>query len=136
MSNRAITILIGCVLVIVLGTLGVRAYLKKDEAPVQATTAPVKKDKQRTAVRVVVTQCVRHYGKTEATGYIENVGNVDLHHVTVNSIWKNSAGLVIRNQVVYALKDGKLAPGERKEYQDVTDLVTATKCNAEPIDWW
>lgn len=136
MSNRAITILIGCVLIIVLGTLGVRAYLKQEEAPVQVTQKPVKKEKQTTAVRVVVTECVRHYGKTEAKGYIENVGNVPLHHVTVNSIWKNSAGMVIQNQVVYALTDGNLAPGERKEYQDVTDLVTATKCNAEPIDWW
>lgn len=136
MSDRAIGILIGCVLIAVLGTLGVRMYLKKDEAPVQVEQTAKKKQKQETLVRVKVTECVRRYGRTEATGYIENVGNVDLHYVTVNSIWKNTAGLVIQTNVVYALKNGKLAPGQRKEYHDVTDLVTATKCNAEPIDWW
>ena len=68
--------------------------------------------------------------------YIENVGTVDLHYVTVKSIWKNAAGMVIETNEIYALSNGALAPGDRKEFHDVTDLTTAARCNAEPIDWW
>lgn len=93
-------------------------------------------ERPRTAVRAWLTDCKRVYGRTESIGYIENVGNVDLHYVTVTSIWKNAEGQVIGTDTVYALQNDELAPGERRTFHDVTRLTSAQKCNVEPLDWW
>lgn len=122
---------------LVLGILLYRAWLagvapSEPAADEDASTAVA----PRTAVRVKLTECRRVYGRTESTGYIENVGNVELHYVTVTSIWKNAQGQVIGTDTVYALQSDELAPGERRVFHDVTTLTTAQKCNAEPLDWW
>ena len=135
MSDRAISILIAVVVLAVMGTLGIRYYLTREEAPQVVEQAPAKKEKPQTAVDVGVTRCERKNDRTESTGYIQNVGNVDLHYVTVNAIWKDGNGLVIKTDLIYALNDGKLAPGERKVFHAFTDLPAA-KCNAEAVDWW
>lgn len=136
MTDRSITILIVAAVILIIGTLLVRSYFMEEAGGPSPGAAEEETVKPRTAVRVKLTDCTRRYGRTESRGYIENVGNVDLHFVTVKSIWKNSSGLVIHTDTAYALKGEVLRPGERKKFEDVTQITTATKCNAEPIDWW
>lgn len=135
MSDRAISILIALVVLAALGTLGVHYYLGNEAAPQQVPTAPRQTTTPKTAVDVRVTRCERHNARTESSGYIENVGNVDLHFVTINVIWKNSSGLVIETDSTYALNNGKLSPGDRKAFRAFTNLPAA-RCNAEALDWW
>lgn len=135
MSDRAISILIALVVLAVMGTLGVRYYMNRDLTTQTVKTAPPKKEKPRTSVEVRVTQCERKNDRTGSSGFIENTGNVDLHYVTVNAIWKDANGLVIETDRIYALNNGKLEPGQRKKFQAFTTLPAA-KCNAEAVDWW
>ena len=129
-------ILIVVVVAAVMGTLGVRYYLdSRQPAPVEKKEA-ASQEKQQTAVAVRVTHCGRdENGRTQMTGYIDNVGSVDLHYVTVNAIWKNADGLPISIDRIYALRSGKLAPGASKQFQAFTYLPAA-RCNAEAVDWW
>lgn len=135
MSDRALAILIAIVVVAVMGALGVWQYLGRQQQAPQISKPPVKTVKAQTLVEVNVTQCERNKGRTEITGYIRNVGNVDLHYVTVDAIWKDAVGLPIKTDLVYALTNEKLPPGASKPFHAFTNLPAA-KCNAEAVDWW
>ncbi|MCB1692756.1 MAG: FxLYD domain-containing protein, partial [Pseudomonadales bacterium] len=94
------------------------------------------KDKTRTSVRVHVETCNKSFAKTAMGGYIENTGTVDLHYVTVETIWKNKDGLVVSTDLVYVLNGDTLAPGARKTFSDSSNLPSVARCNANPVDWW
>lgn len=129
------TILIAIVVLAVMGWLGARYYMNENQPqPVEHKT-PKKTVKKETAVQVRVTNCSRKDGRTEMTGYIDNVGNTDLHYVTVDAIWKDAQGLPIKTDRLYALNNGKLAPNKSKKFHAFTELPAA-KCNAEAVDWW
>lgn len=135
MSDRAITILIFIVVAAVMGVLGERYFIRSNQPEQAQQHAPKQKVKQETAVFVQVTRCERKNGRTEMTGHIVNVGNTDLHYVTVDAIWKDGAGLPIKTDRLYALNNGDLAPNESKEFHAFTELPAA-RCNAEAVDWW
>lgn len=136
MSDRAMAILIALVVIAVMGTLGVRYYLDSQQPAQPEKKQTENQEKAQTAVAVRVTHCGRdENGRTYMTGYIDNVGNVDLHYVTVNAIWKNADGLPISVDRIYALRSGTLAPGASKQFQAFTNLPAA-RCNAEALDWW
>ena len=136
MSDRAVAVLIVVVVVAIMGTLGVRYYLDSRQPVQEEEKQTEDQSKSQTAVAVRVTHCGRdESGRTQMTGYIDNVGNVDLHYVTVNAIWKNADGLPISIDRIYALRSGKLAPGASKQFQAFTYLPAA-RCNAEAVDWW
>ncbi|HKI75239.1 MAG TPA: FxLYD domain-containing protein [Pseudomonadales bacterium] len=137
MSDKALALLIAIVVVAVMGTIGVRYYMKRElQVPEVAAPAPAR-EKPQTLVRVHMTSCQRGSdNRIEMTGDIENVGNVDLHYVTVNVIWKNAEGLAIKADLIYALTNSQLAPGGKKTFHAFTDLTTAARCNAEAVDWW
>ena len=128
-------VLIAVVVAAVMGFLGYRYYQQENQPPPEEHKAAVKKEKPNTAVYVRVTQCDRKNDRTESTGYIENVGNVDLHYVSINAIWKNADGLIIKYDRVLALNNGTLAPGKRKTFHAFTE-APAARCNAEAVDWW
>ena len=90
-----------------------------------------------TQVKAVLTECNRSRGtRTIAKGHITNIGNVDLHYVTVKVLWLNDSGLLVEANETYALNNDILPPGESREFIDVTQKVSAVKCNVETIDWW
>jgi hypothetical protein len=139
MSNRNLAILIATAVLLVVGGLVFRAFFD-DRKPGAVTpgTAPASEDETRTGVRVRVSGCNREseQGPTVLVGYAENSGNVDLHYVTVQSIWKNSAGQVIASDTLYAVNGQSLAPGERVTFTDSSAVRGVARCNAEAIDWW
>lgn len=137
MSDRSLTIITMVLVSIVLGVLLSRAYLQ--ESPVahgQVDETEVVEPKRFTRVSARSTSCSRVAGRTQIKGYVENTGNVTLSMVTVQSLWKNDAGLILGRGLVYVVnRNEPLAPGERREFEDVTQLSNITKCNVEPVDW-
>ncbi len=69
-------------------------------------------------------------------GHITNIGNVDLHYVTVKLLWLNSAGLLVEAKETYVLNNEVLPPGESRPFIDFSQKVSAVRCNVETIDWW
>ncbi|XOV88920.1 MAG: FxLYD domain-containing protein [Pseudomonadota bacterium] len=137
MTDRTLSVLIAAFVLVIVGGLIYRNHFRQAVVTpdLPATTEGVR-DTTETRVRVRVTECVRDFGRTRMTGIVSNTGNVDLHYVTVRAIWKNAAGGVIGSDVLYALNDGQLPPGEVITFNDVTELTTASRCNAEAVDWW
>lgn len=139
MSSRSLAFLIAMAVLLVVGGLVFRAFLNESEpGAVTPRTAPASEDETRTGVRVRVSGCNREseQGPTVLVGYAENSGNVDLHYVTVKSIWKNSAGQMIASDTLYAVNGQRLAPGERVTFTDSSPVRGVARCNAEAMDWW
>ena len=138
MSDRNLATIIAVVVFLVLAGLLHGTYFQKEEhsvsvAPTVEVTAPKETE---TRIKVRVTGCRRDYGRTVMRGTVQNTGNVDLHYIRVRSIWKNQQGGVVSTDMIYALTGGSLAPGKLKEFEDVSDLTSVARCNAEGVDWW
>ena len=139
MTNQKLTILIVVVVVAVVGTLLYRDWpqsVVEDSAltvPEKASSEP----KRSTQVKAILTECNKRRGaKTTMKGHITNVGNVDLHYVTVKLLWLNSAGLLVEAKETYVLNNEILPPGESRPFIDFSQKVSAVRCNVETIDWW
>lgn len=136
MSDRAVTVLIGLVLACAAGYLVM--FLTSEEgadatkAAEQAGAEPLR----RPGVTVHMSDCRRRGDKVEVIGYVENTGSVDLTHVTVQTLFKTKAGLVLRTGVAYAVDGQPLPPGERREFNDATNGSRVTSCRVEILDWW
>ena len=138
MKDRSLTLLIAGVVVVVLGVLMFRAYVEPEKEPEKAV-APVVEQKgepRRTSAWAILRECGKSNNRIEARGYIENTGNVDLNYVKVKVIWMNKYGLVLEENEMYALNNEILAPGETKNFTDVTERSSVTQCNVEPLDFW
>ena len=127
------------VVVVVVGTLLYRDWpqsVVEDSAltvPEKASSEP----KRSTQVKAILTECNKRRGaKTTMKGHITNVGNVDLHYVTVKLLWLNSAGLLVEAKETYVLNNEILPPGESRPFIDFSQKVSAVRCNVETIDWW
>lgn len=137
MTDKSITILAVVLVALVLGILLFRVYV--EEPPVRErhvnelqSTEP----KRQTSVIAKSTSCSRVGGRTQVHGYVENTGNVTLTMVIVQPLWKNAAGLVVDTGLVYVVsKDAPLLPGERREFEDVTQRSNISRCNVVPLDW-
>lgn len=139
MTDQKLTILIVVVVVLVLGILVFRNWPQLSEEefalplPEKTSSAP----KRSTLVKAVLTECNKRPGaRTTAKGHITNVGNVDLHYVTVKLLWLNSAGLLVEAKETYVLNNEILPPGESRPFIDFSQKVSAVRCNVETIDWW
>ncbi len=138
MKDRSLTILISAIVIIVVGVLVYRAYLMPAPLPEGTVTTEVLpyEEARETSAWAVISECRRSGGRTVATGIVENTGNVDLNYVTVKVMWINRAGLIVEENEMYALNNEKLAPGETKQFTDVTERTTVVQCNVEPVDYW
>ncbi|MEX0941981.1 MAG: FxLYD domain-containing protein [Pseudomonadales bacterium] len=141
MSDRSLAFLIAAAVLILVGGLVANSFLGAPQRPLAVeteTSGPDKIDQTRTGVRVRVSNCSREsgYGRTLLEGYVENTGNVDLHYVTVKSIWKDLNGRVIATTTTFAVNGNRLAPGERVEFTDSSEESDVDRCNVEAIDWW
>ena len=139
MSNRFLTGLIVVAVILVIGTLVYRSSPsdKKSELPTQTNAKEVEKPRS-TQVKARLESCRRDKGskQTLAQGYIENIGNADLHYVTLEIQWQNRLGTTIEANEIYVLRDEALAPGKRKEFVSTTDNRIAMRCNVRKVDWW
>ena len=139
MTNQKLTILIVAVVVLVVGTL---LYRDRPQSGAKDSALPVPEEsssepKRSTQVKTILTECNKRRGaRTTAKGHITNVGNVDLHYVTVKLLWLNSAGLLVEAKETYVLNNEILPPGESRQFIDFTQKVSAVRCNVETIDWW
>lgn len=139
MTDQKLTILIVVVVVLVVGTIVFRNWPQLSEegsalpVPEKSSSEP----KRSTLVKAVLTECNKRPGaRTTAKGHITNVGNVDLHYVTVKLMWLNSVGLLVEAKETYALNNEILPPGESRPFMDFTQKVSAVRCNVETVDWW
>ncbi|MBT5155244.1 MAG: hypothetical protein HOM44_14240 [Gammaproteobacteria bacterium] len=139
MTDQKLTILIVVVVVLVLGILVFRNWPQLSEEefalplPEKTSSAP----KRSTLVKAVLTECNKRPGaRTTAKGHITNVGNVDLHYVTVKLMWLNSVGLLVEAKETYALNNEILPPGESRSFIGFSQKVSAVRCNVETVDWW
>jgi hypothetical protein len=139
MTDQKLTILIVVVVVLVLGTIVFRNWPQLSEEefalplPEKTSSAP----KRSTLVKAVLTECNKRPGaRTTAKGHITNVGNVDLHYVTVKLMWLNSVGLLVEAKETYALNNEILPPGESRSFIGFSQKVSAVRCNVETVDWW
>jgi len=83
-----------------------------------------------------VRECSRIGNRSRLLGTVKNTGNSELVLVTVQSLWKNNDGLVLGRGVVFVVnRSDPLAPGDSRDFEDVTQLSNITKCNVEPLDW-
>lgn len=138
MSDRILTGLIALAVVLVIGTLAYRSQIS--EPPVQVTSTPAAtetKTKRSTQLRARIEKCRREdNGKTFADGYIENIGNADLHFVTVEVRWIDRLGNIVEANELYVLRDETLAPGARKQFISTTENTVAVTCKVRKVDWW
>ena len=139
MTDRKLTLLIVAALVLVLGTIVVRNWPQSSEegfaSPMQEKSSL--EPKRSTLVKAVLSECNKRPGaKTTAKGHITNVGNVDLHYVTVKLMWLNSVGLLVEAKETYALKNEILPPGESRSFIGFSQKASAVRCNVETVDWW
>ena len=139
MTDQKLTILIVVVVVLVLGILVFRNWPQLSEEefalplPEKTSSAP----KRSTLVKAVLTECNKRPGaRTTAKGHITNVGNVDLHYVSVKLMWLNSVGLLVEAKETYALNNEILPPGESRSFIGFSQKVSAVRCNVETVDWW
>ncbi len=138
-NQRYALIAIVTICLVAVGVLVYRDYAGRTAAPEATAPAegPPEQAEVKTSVRVTLTACNRTpSGRMRMDGYILNTGTGPLHFVTVRSIWKNRAGLEIGTETFYALNGAALDPGDRKTFSHTTDLASAARCNAEPVDWW
>ena len=137
MNDRSLTILATVLVSVVLGILLFRAYVG-DPPPEEKPSDEIqtREPKRLTSVSAKSTSCTRVAGRTQIHGYVENTGNVTLTMVIVQPVWKNAAGLVLDTGLVYVVnQDTPLLPGERREFEDVTQLSNISRCNVVPLDW-
>lgn len=137
--QRYALIAIVAICLLAVGFLVYRDYAGRSAAPESSapSEALAEEAEVKTSARVTLTACNRTpSGRMRMDGYILNTGTGPLHFVTVRSIWKNRAGLEIGTETFYALNGAALGPGDRKAFSHTTDLASAAKCNAEPVDWW
>ncbi|HAT25927.1 MAG TPA: hypothetical protein DCS89_02840 [Gammaproteobacteria bacterium] len=139
MTDQKLTILIVVVVVLVVGTIVFRNWPQLSEegsalpVPEKSSSEP----KRSTLVKAVLTECNKRPGaRTTAKGHITNVGNVDLHYVTVKLLWLNSVGLLVEAKETYALNNEILPPGESRPFMGFSQKVSAVRCNVETVDWW
>jgi hypothetical protein len=138
MSDRAITITAGILIFIIIGGLLFRSIPEStgvaSRGGVEAELAITPKTISRVIARVE--DCSQVGQRTRLKGYVVNTGNSTLSLVTVQSIWKNSAGFILARGLVYVVsREQPLEPGERRDFDDVTKLSNVRKCNVEPLDW-
>lgn len=139
MTDQKLTIMIVVAVMLVVGTLLYRDWPKLgvEESALTVPEKTVSEPKRSTQVKAILTECNKRPGaKTMAKGHITNVGNVDLHYVTVKFLWMNSAGLLVEAKETYVLNDEILPPGESRPFVDFTRKVSAVRCNVETVDWW
>ena len=139
MTNQKLTALIASLVVLVVGTLLYRDWpqLRAEDSSLPVPEKSASEPQRSTQVKATLTECNKRPGaKTSAKGYITNVGNVDLHYVSVKLLWLNSAGLLVEAKETYVLNNEILPPGESRQFMDFTQKVSAVRCNVETIDWW
>jgi hypothetical protein len=138
MSDRALTIIAVLSILVVVGGLLWRSLPDSTSEETESkldqevTIAP----KSISRVIAKVQDCSQVGHRTRLTGYVVNTGNTTLSLVTVQSLWKNNAGLVLARGLVYVVsRENPLEPGERRAFEDVTKLSSVRKCNVEPLEW-
>ncbi|MCB1645782.1 MAG: FxLYD domain-containing protein [Pseudomonadales bacterium] len=136
MSDRTISIIIGIAILALIGYLVKVTYFEEVAPPAEVVVVKEEAPKKKPGVRAAVEDCSQRDGRTEMTGYVENVGNTRLSFVTVTTLWKNAQGLVIERGTVYVVQEDILNPGERRSFHDVSEKTTVVKCNVEVADWW
>lgn len=139
MTNQKLTVLIAFAVVLVVGTLLYRDWpqLRAEDPILPVPENAGSEPKRSTQVKARLTECnKRPGGKTSAEGLIINVGNVDLHYVSVKILWLNSAGLLVEAKETYVLNNEILRPGDKRQFTEFTQKVSAVRCNVETIDWW
>ena len=139
MTDQKLTILIVAVVVLVVGTLLFRDWsqLGEEDSALPVPEKSSSEPKRSTQVKARLTECSKLPGaRTSAKGHITNIGNVDLHYVTVKLLWLNSAGLLVEAKETYVLNNEILPPGETRSFIGFTQKVSAVRCNVETIDWW
>jgi hypothetical protein len=139
MSDRLLTGFITLIVAIIVGTLVYRAYFPEEKKvqTVAPTEVPPPEEAVSTQIKARLTSCDRaEGGKTVAKGHVTNIGNVDLHFISVRVHWLNSADQTIEANDVFVLNDEILAPGDKKTFINATTKTSAVRCNVESIDWW
>jgi hypothetical protein len=138
LSDKTLAIIIGLIVAMAFAVLWYRNhYVDRAVEPSSVVTrVPEAEAKRETRVKVRVLSCDRNYQRTEMRGVLLNTGNVELHYVRVRSLWKNDHAMVIGSDIFYALNGEVLAPEQQRPFVAVTELSTATRCNAEAVDWW
>ena len=138
MSDRTLAVIAGILILIIVGGLIFRSLPDSSstesdkEIDEEVTIAP----KNISRVIAKVQDCSQVGHKTRLKGHVVNTGNTTLSMVTVQSLWKNSAGLILAQGLVYVVsRENPLEPGERRDFQDVTEISNVRKCNVEPVEW-
>lgn len=138
MSDRLLLILVVVTVVGVVGTLAWRGYFPETREETVIEEVPETAEEARSMqIKAQLLSCDRgEGGKTIAQGKVVNIGNADLHFVTVKVHWLNALGQAVEVNEVYVLNDEKLAPGDEKTFINATTRTTATSCNVEKVSWW
>ena len=137
MSDRVLTWIALCMIVIVMGVLFYRYQVQETPvAQTPITTAPVVEKKVLANVKASVDRCSRHNDKFRLTGAIRNTGNVTLTMVLVKTEWRNKMGMAVYSREKFVVSpENPLAPGETREVHDTSDAVTAVSCHLIAVDW-
>lgn len=69
-------------------------------------------------------------------GYVDNVGDLPVTLINVDTLWKNNEGTVLQMGSVYIAVNEVVAPGDHIEFVDTTKNYLAAKCGAKVRDWW
>jgi hypothetical protein len=138
MSDRTLAVIAGILILVIVGGLIFRSLPDSTssksggETDKEVTIAP----KNISRVIAKVRDCSQVGHKTHLTGHIVNTGNTTLSMVTVQSLWKNSAGLILAQGLIYVVsRESPLEPGESRDFEDVTETSNVRKCNVEPLEW-
>jgi hypothetical protein len=137
MTDRSLTIVAVLAVSLVVGWLLFRGYVQTKPPSEIVLEEPQSIETKRVSrVRARVKECSRVGQSTRLSGSVENTGNTSLSLVTVETLWKNSSGLILGKGLVYVVtQSSPLAPGEIRTFMDVSKLSNVTKCNVEPLDW-
>lgn len=137
MTDRSMTIIGVLMVSIAIGWLLYGVYLQPEVNNERVAPEAQKNEPRRISrVKATVRDCTRIGHRTRILGTVRNTGNVTLSLVTVQSLWKNDAGLIIGTGVVFVVnRMNPLAPGDSRDFEDVTRLSNVRKCNVEPLDW-
>ena len=138
MSDRMLAVIAGILILMIVGGLIFRSLpdSSSSESGSEVEKEIAKAPKNISRVIAKVRDCSQVGHKTRLKGYIVNTGNTTLSMVTVQSLWKNSAGLILAQGLVYVVsRETPLEPGESRDFEDVTEISNVRKCNVEPLEW-
>lgn len=69
-------------------------------------------------------------------GYVENRGNVPVHFVKLQLIWRNGEKRIMELDEIYSVTETPLMPGEKSYFQSTKRNILIEKCNVKVTDWW